>query len=210
MEGKTKCYNHGGATPVRNGKSSSYVKRAGLSDVGSNDPHLQEEIALVRGLLGKACDSLKQASEIADVEIRAALMGKASVMCLHFTEHVRRLLETEARVRTLTGDMLTTDAAKLLIYSALEIIEDEIGKEASKRVVQRMRSSLPIAGNSEYLLQRRLEVVYPDGDDSIELSPDPNIPSLPSSQEHLASEIPGACVRPEAGENPLGSGKNGT
>ena len=196
---------------MRNGRGSRYVELAGLEKLETPEGHsLHEELGLARALLGTACDKMHQIQN-GDFEddTRISLMAKCMAVLMPLVDQVRRLAETDAKVQLNTGNMFSKDSAKLIIITVIEILEDELGVDVAERIIHRLKGSLPIAGDTEFLARRRVEVVYPEGDDSAELSPDPYLPSLPSSQGHLAGEIPGFAGRPETGKDALAGGKNG-
>lgn len=209
IKGRTKCRFHGGMLPVN--KSNSYVKMAGLEALETDDPlGLDHELELARVLLMETCDKMHRIQTGGfEPDVQISLSAKCMAIMIPMVEQVRRLVESSAKVQLATGNMFSKDSAKFLVITLMEIVEDELGKDVAEKLINRLQGRLPIAGDVEYLARRRIEVVYPDGDDTAELSADPYLPLLPPSQEHLASEIPGATSRKKVGKDSLDGGKNG-
>lgn len=108
-------------------------------------------------------------------------------------------------------DTIDKDSISLFMFALINVLQEEIGDDKTQRIFERLEGELPCEEGQSYLVGHRLEISYKSNgtNGTVELSADPYLPTLPASQQHLASEIPGLSVRPSPGQDSLGGGNGG-
>ena len=216
VRGKDKCSWHGGRIPAirTNGRASKYLLAAGFANAMEPDVALDltAELGLARGLLDKACRQLAdvQSNEDYSKDERANLTNTCAAMMMGIADQVRKLAESAQKIELQGHGLVRVDALKVVILNLVQIVEEVVGDQAAERIVAGLRDRLPFPGDMDFLLRQRLEIAYEGEDRAIEVSDDPYLPTLPTSQQHLASQIPGAGNGKAPGKDALGSREGGS
>ena len=108
-------------------------------------------------------------------------------------------------------DSVDKDSTNMFMFALINVLQEEIGDDKTQRIFERLEGELPCEEGQSYLVGHRLEISYKGNgtNGTTELSADPYLPTLPASQQHLASEIPGLGMRPSPGQDSLGGGNGG-